>query len=427
MKDFVTLATVCLVLAAFPCAKVLGAEYQPQPATTEVVSTGIGVDADKALKNALMNAVQQVVGLIVDAETLVKNDSVVRDQILTYSDGFVETFRKLQEKKRDDGLFEVTLSAVVKRRQLMEKLRESNVSAVKLDGKSLFGELVTQNDAAKDGAALLNGILSGAPVNLLSASVVDAKPRILDRTDSAVRAAWNIVVTFDWEGYSKKVLPKLQEALASAAVRKASSEMIETAETTASEIGGPALRTPSGKYPFWHHLMRTTGDGLGNRFLDSVSAIRFNREQEILVFLNVGRSEDRRTRRWLWYVLDRRTAVPVLAAVQSQKLAFRFSVLDSDQNVLRQSDIPLNRPQAIYMRPYDSSVFPVETKGEWLITNPWWQPSVQSTFRIAPFVELDDVYGEALEFRYSSELTLDEVKRIAEIRCSVVSSVTPHR
>ena len=80
MKDLSTLLTVCLTLIALPCAKVLGAEeLTPAAATMEVVASGVGLDPDKALKDALMNAVQQVVGAIVDAETLIKNDDIVKD------------------------------------------------------------------------------------------------------------------------------------------------------------------------------------------------------------------------------------------------------------------------------------------------------------------------------------------------------------
>jgi hypothetical protein len=50
----------------------------------------MGVDANAALLNAYSNAVQQALGLYVDAETLVQNDAIVRDKILTYSKGFIQ-------------------------------------------------------------------------------------------------------------------------------------------------------------------------------------------------------------------------------------------------------------------------------------------------------------------------------------------------
>ena len=259
MKDLSTLLTVCLTLIALPCAKVLGAEpLTPAPATTEVVATGVGLDPDKALKNALMNAVQQVVGAIVDAETLIKNDDIVKDQILTYSDGFVETSQKLYERKRNDGLIEVRISATVKRRQLMEKLKESKVSVARINGGSLFVETITKYEAEKSGAELLKHALEGLPVNLLSATVLDKKPQIVEKNDSGVKARWFIEVKFDWNDYEKMVLPRLKEALGAGAKRKSTVELLDEGLSKLANSIAPYLahclkaKTILGGEPCWN-------------------------------------------------------------------------------------------------------------------------------------------------------------------------------
>ena len=58
----------------------------------EVVAEGVGTTADEAIKDAFRNAVRQVVGAVVDAETLVKNDELIDDKVLTYSDGFIKGY-----------------------------------------------------------------------------------------------------------------------------------------------------------------------------------------------------------------------------------------------------------------------------------------------------------------------------------------------
>jgi hypothetical protein len=63
-----------------------------QAALVAVVATGAGETPDAARQNAFSAAIEQVVGALVDAETIVKNDQVVRDQVLTYSRGYVEEF-----------------------------------------------------------------------------------------------------------------------------------------------------------------------------------------------------------------------------------------------------------------------------------------------------------------------------------------------
>jgi hypothetical protein len=45
-----------------------------QEKTESVIVTGYGVDVDKARENAIKNAVQQVVGVYVASDTIVKNN-----------------------------------------------------------------------------------------------------------------------------------------------------------------------------------------------------------------------------------------------------------------------------------------------------------------------------------------------------------------
>lgn len=97
----------------------------PTPATAatpsefvDVIATGMGVDANAALLNAYSNAVQQALGLYIDAETLVQNDEIVRDKILTYSKGFIEEAKQISSSEAN-GIFQVKIRAKVKREQLL--------------------------------------------------------------------------------------------------------------------------------------------------------------------------------------------------------------------------------------------------------------------------------------------------------------------
>ena len=58
---------------------------------------GSGKDRDEALKDAFREAVRKVVGAYVEEETVVKNDQVIKDQVLTYSGGCVKTHGILSE------------------------------------------------------------------------------------------------------------------------------------------------------------------------------------------------------------------------------------------------------------------------------------------------------------------------------------------
>lgn len=62
-----------------------------------VTVEGIGVDKDSAVRDAMRNAVEQVVGTFVDSRTLVEKSVVAMDEIFTKSDGFVRNIKIISE------------------------------------------------------------------------------------------------------------------------------------------------------------------------------------------------------------------------------------------------------------------------------------------------------------------------------------------
>lgn len=124
----------------------------------EVVAQGMGIDQPSALNNAYSNAVQQALGLYVDAETLVQNDEIVRDQILTYSRGFIQK-ADIISQSQVSGLFQVNIRAMVQRQKLLEKARASNITIKQVEGVSLHAQVATQIKQEQDAKALLEKTL----------------------------------------------------------------------------------------------------------------------------------------------------------------------------------------------------------------------------------------------------------------------------
>jgi len=135
-----------------------------QSKTMTVEAKGSGKTKDEALKDAFREAVRKVVGAVVDAETLVKNDQIISDQVLTYSDGFVPKFESVSETT-EDGLVHVTIRATVERRSVVAKLKAANITT-KVEGENLFAEVVTSLDAEKDARDLLAKAFEGYPANV---------------------------------------------------------------------------------------------------------------------------------------------------------------------------------------------------------------------------------------------------------------------
>ena len=186
--------------------------------TQKVVAEGVGVDAKNALNDAFRNAVRQVVGAVIDAKTIVKDDEIIEDKILTFSAGFIKTYTKLSERQRD-GLFRVKIEATVDRSNLIAKLKAANVTMKAVYGKGLFAEIVTKLDAEKGARALIEKTLEGFPLNCVQATV-DGKPELVSKNSDKATVRITIKYQADRKAYSafsKRLLSTLERLAKSTA------------------------------------------------------------------------------------------------------------------------------------------------------------------------------------------------------------------
>lgn len=141
-------------LLAVPVAQ--GAEQ-----LVDVVATGYGTTVREATKAAFRSAVEQVVGTMVDATTLVENDKLIEEEILTYSTGMIATAKAIGEpKKSPDGIYTVKVKASVKKNLLQEKLRATSAVNVALDGTDLFARMTAAKDNLADAEAMIKSVLA---------------------------------------------------------------------------------------------------------------------------------------------------------------------------------------------------------------------------------------------------------------------------
>src|SRR5436305_1482032 len=118
-------------------AFVLAATAFGQPGgVVAVVARGVGTDAEAAKRDAIVNAVQQVVGMYVDAETLVRDEAVVREKVLTFANADVRGNTVLSVARRGE-LWEAMLRVEVVRNSLTERLKSNRVAVREIAGDRL--------------------------------------------------------------------------------------------------------------------------------------------------------------------------------------------------------------------------------------------------------------------------------------------------
>lgn len=161
----------------------------------KVIVSGVGEDQVSAHKNALRNAVEQVVGTYIKSDTIVQNSALINDEILTHSAGFVQSSKILSVNKNNDSI-EVKIEAYVVTTKLVSKIKELNIAMRDVDGDSLFGEAITRYASTKSGGELLNSVLSKFPQSAYIIKI--GKPQI-ESVDNANRAIirLRLSVSFD--------------------------------------------------------------------------------------------------------------------------------------------------------------------------------------------------------------------------------------
>jgi len=99
MKKFAAIIFALLMICAPAAAK-------------NVTVTGTGLTATDAENDALRAAVENTLGVLVDAETLVQNNMLISDQIYTQSRGFVNEYYVVS-REEVGGVWHVTINATV--------------------------------------------------------------------------------------------------------------------------------------------------------------------------------------------------------------------------------------------------------------------------------------------------------------------------
>lgn len=101
----------------------------------EVIARGVGLimggdlakAEDDAKNSALRNAVEQVIGTMIQSDVLVQNYQTIEDNIYSQTQGYVQSFSVINKAQRGDNILEVTIKAVVKKGDLKNDLEAIGV------------------------------------------------------------------------------------------------------------------------------------------------------------------------------------------------------------------------------------------------------------------------------------------------------------
>lgn len=198
----------------------------PQAANAETISvdaTGSGSTESEALQQALMSAVSSAVGTLIDAETVVENDKVIKDRILSATNGFVEKYEKLESRRDGEG-WTVKVRATVRSGTLRERLDQTiHRSTSPVDGQNLGQRIRNKQKVAEDQGTLLRSALGECCKGVLKVERI-GDPVAVDGADlgaGMVRLRIAVRISIDDKAWRTR-MDKAKQALDAIAIAKSS-------------------------------------------------------------------------------------------------------------------------------------------------------------------------------------------------------------
>ena len=203
-----------------------------KPANVKVVyGRGTGETKEEAEKDACRNAVEFAVGTFIDSETQLKNEQLIKDEILSHSNGYIEKYEVTGASRSKRGLgIEVDVKAWVKIQEARKKVRDLVPGdAQKVDG---IGGITFANESKerrdKSAAALLKKELDGLdPVRqLVNIKLASSKPTVLEGKEAEGCAANEVILRYYCQFYLmqdvyfKRFMPRFTQILEQISVHK---------------------------------------------------------------------------------------------------------------------------------------------------------------------------------------------------------------
>lgn len=103
MKQLILILTLALSISA----------YAQDDKTVTLIVSGQGKTQEEAKLNALRSAIEQAFGAFISSKTELINDSIIKDEIVSVTNGNINEYKILNESQLPNGRWGMTLNAIV--------------------------------------------------------------------------------------------------------------------------------------------------------------------------------------------------------------------------------------------------------------------------------------------------------------------------
>jgi TonB family protein len=121
-----------------------------------LVVNGTGTTKEEATRNALRSAIEQAFGTFVSANTEILNDELIKDEIVTVTSGNIQSYEELSCSRKENGLFDISVKAVVSINKLVE-FAQSKGAKTELAGSLFVNNIeIKEKNRENEDIALFN-------------------------------------------------------------------------------------------------------------------------------------------------------------------------------------------------------------------------------------------------------------------------------
>lgn len=168
-----------------------------------------GQDEQAALTSAFRLAVSQALGSLILSESEVRNQEVVRNDIINYSSGYVDDFKVL-DRRSENGLVMVTVDVWVKHSRLNERLLNQSRGEGRINGAQTRIQSDTLTHSRREGDRVLTAVLGDFPKRAFVVTAGPTKTFYSDRRNRSIELSFRV----EW---NRDYLESLREALSQVA------------------------------------------------------------------------------------------------------------------------------------------------------------------------------------------------------------------
>lgn len=158
---------------------------------------GTGKTLEEAKMNGFQKAVQQVAGTVVVSEQEFKDNFLERNQVATYSAGYVDDFKIIEKHEGWYG-YQLIMDVLVKSSKISQQILNNQRGEANLQGETMAAQWKTFIAERNSGDNFIKATLSSYPKNSFNIKVGDIQYKVDSYRNSILIVPYEISFKYEW-------------------------------------------------------------------------------------------------------------------------------------------------------------------------------------------------------------------------------------